>query len=128
MNKNYVEVPAKMELDINLNSTKWYDGKCVLIDEGSHITVYIAHFVESQNELGDDVVKAYPIRIEKPLSRDSIINAAEMQAYGLATAMDVASFNASLARKSREGEDNTDVKEHDEFISWVKDELTKIGI
>ena len=128
MNKNYVEVPAKMELDINKELTNWVDGKYISIDEGSHITVYIAHFVESQNELGDDVVKAYPIRIEKPLSRDSIINAAEMQAYGLATAMDVASFNASLARKSREGEDNSDVKEHDEFISWVKDELTKIGI
>lgn len=128
MNKNYVEVPAKMELDINLNSTKWYDGKYILIDEGTHITIYIAHFVESQNELGNDVVKAYQIRIEKPLSRDAVINAAEMQAYGLVTAMDVASFNASLARKSREGEDDADVKEHDEFISWIKEELTKIGI
>ena len=128
MNKNYVEVPSKMELDINPNSTKWFEGKCILIDEGTHITIYIAHFIESENESGNDVVKAYPIRIEKPLSRDAVINAAEMQAYGLVTAMDVASFNASLARKSREGEDNSDVKEHDEFISWVKDELTKIGI
>ena len=128
MNKNYVEVPAKMELDINKELTNWVDGKYISIDEGSHITVYIAHFVESQNELGDDVVKAYPIRIEKPLSRDAVINAAEMQAYGLVTAMDVASFSASLARKPREGEDNADVNEHDEFISWVKDELTKIGI
>ena len=75
MNKNYIEVPAKMELDINPTSTKWFDGKCILIDEGTHITIYIAHFVESQNELGDDVVKAYPIRIEKPLSRDESIAA-----------------------------------------------------
>lgn len=128
MNKNYVEVPSKMELDINPNSTKWFEGKCILIDEGTHITIYIAHFIESENESGNDVVKAYPIRIEKPLSRDAVINAAEMQAYGLVTAMDVASFNASLARKSREGEDNEDVREHDEFINWIKEELTKIGI
>ena len=128
MNKNYVTVPSTTEQDINNGLTKWVDGKYISIDEGAFITVYIAHFVESQNESGNDVVKAYPIRIEKPLSRDAVINAAEMQAYGLVTAMDVASFNASLARKSREGEDNADVKEHDEFISWVKDELTKIGI
>ena len=128
MNKNYVTVPSTTEQDINKELTNWVDGKYILIDEGTHITIYIAHFVESQNELGDDVIKAYPIRIEKPLSRDAVINAAEMQAYGLVTAMDVASFSASLARKSREGEDDLDVKEHDEFIKWVKDELTKIGI
>ena len=128
MNKNYVKVPSTTEQDINNGLTKWVDGKYISIDEGSHITVYIAHFVESQNELGDDVVKAYPIRIEKPLSRDSIINAAEMQAYGLVTAMDVASFNASLARKSRDNEYSDEVKEHDVFINWVKDELTAIGI
>ena len=74
------------------------------------------------------MMRTYPIRVDKPISRDVLINAAEMQAFGLVTAMDVASFNASLARKSREGEDNEDVKEHDEFINWVKEELTKIGI
>ena len=131
MNKNFIKVPANMEQDINIDVTGWLNGKNISIDEGTHITMFIGHFNESSTaEDGSlsNAVKAYPIRVEKPLSRDKLINAAEMQAYGLATAMDVASFNASLARKSREGEDNSDVKEHDEFISWVKDELTKIGI
>ena len=128
MIKNFEIVPATKELDVNQGLTKWFDKKCISLDEGTHIKVFIAHFTESKDDEGNDIIKAYPIRIEKPLSRDSIINAAEMQAYGLVTAMDVASFNASLARKSREGEDNSDVNEHDEFISWVKDELTKIGI
>lgn len=117
-----------MELDINLNSTKWYDGKYILIDEGTYYYLYCSFHWITKWIRWWCCQGNYPIRIEKPLSRDAVINAAEMQAYGLVTAMDVASFNASLARKSREGEDNSDVNEHDEFISWVKDELTKIGI
>ena len=131
MNKNYVEVPLTPEQDINQKQTKWFDDKCISLDEGTHVTIYIAHFTEPSCDFDGNettIMRAYPIRISKPISRDKLINAAEMQAYGLATAMDVASFNASLARKSREGEDNADVKEHDEFISWIKEELTKIGI
>ena len=128
MIKNFEIVPATKELDVNQGLTKWFDDKCISLDEGTHITVFIAHFTESKDDEGNDIIKAYPIRIEKPLSRDSIINAAEMQAYGLVTAMDVASFNASLARKSRDNEDSYEVKEHDGFINWVKDELTAIGI
>ena len=131
MIKNYIEVPVSQEEDINKDLTTWKDGKCISLDEGEYITVYIDHTSETiSDEEGNErtVVKAYPIRVEKPLSRDKLINAAEQQAYGLVTAMEVASFNASLARKSRENEDSEEVKEHDEFISWVKDKLTEVGI
>ena len=131
MNKNFEEVPFSMEQDINQDASTWRDNKYISIDEGTHVTIYIAHYIEPSTDVDGNTInmmRAYPIRIEKPLSRDAVINAAEMQAFGLVTAMDVASFNASLARKSREGEDNEDVKEHDEFINWVKEELTKIGI
>ena len=131
MIKNYIEVPVSQEEDINKGLTTWKDGKCISLDEGEYITVYVDHFNEiSSDEEDNEIVgeKAYPIRVEKPISRDKLINAAEQQAYGLVTAMDVASFNASLARKSRENEDSEDVQEHDEFISWVKNKLTEIGI
>ena len=131
MIKNYIEVPVSQEEDINKGLTTWKDGKCISLDEGEYITVYVDHTSEIiKDENGDDktVMKAYPIRVEKPISRDKLINEAEKQAYGLVTAMDVASFNASLARKSRENEDSEDVKEHDEFISWVKEKLTEVGI
>ena len=131
MNKNFEEVPITMDKDINQDASTWRDNKYISIDEGTHVTIYIAHYIEPSTDVDGNTInmmRAYPIRVDKPISRDVLINAAEMQAFGLVTAMDVASFNASLARKSREGEDNEDVKEHDEFINWVKEELTKIGI
>ena len=131
MNKNFEEVPITMDKDINKDASTWRDSKYISIDEGTHVTIYIAHYIEPSTDVDGNTInmmRAYPIRVDKPISRDVLINAAEMQAFGLVTAMDVASFNASLARKSREGEDNEDVKEHDEFINWVKEELTKIGI
>ena len=99
MIKNYIEIPATPDKDINPNQTTWKDGKCISLDEGEYITVYVDHTHEVMiDENGDekDIVKAYPIRVEKPLSRDKLINEAEKQAYNLVTAMDIASFNASL--------------------------------
>ncbi len=122
MIKNYVEIPSTIDEDINKDVTTWKDGLMISLDEGDYITVYIGH------EKEDDKTSAFPIRVRKPLERDKLINAAEMQAYGLNTSMDVASFNASLARKFRENEDDAEIKEHDEFISWVKSGLDKIGI
>lgn len=71
---------------------------------------------------------AFEVRIPMPVTRAKAITAAEMEAYELVTALDVASFNAGLARKQREGVDIQEVTDHDEFIGWVKNELTKIGI
>jgi len=67
------------------------------------------------------------MNVPKPVTRAKAINAAEMAAYGLKDAMDVASFNASLARKERMQE-MEEPEEHDNLISWVKNELTAIGI
>lgn len=71
---------------------------------------------------------AWLVWLTKPLTRSRAINAAEQEAYGLRTAMEVASFNASLARKARLAETAEEVAEHDQFISDVKQELTRIGV
>ena len=54
--------------------------------------------------------------------------AEEMEAYGLRSSMEVASLNASLARKHRLDPDDSEVTEHDNFIAWVKRELDSIGL
>ena len=131
MIKNYIEIPATPDKDINPNQTTWKDGKCISLDEGEYITVYVDHISEIiKDENGDDktIMKVYPIRVEKPISRDKLINEAEKQAYNLVSAMDVASFNASLARKFRENENNEEIKEHDEFITFIKNKLKEIGL
>ena len=71
---------------------------------------------------------AFTYLVARPYGRDAAINAAEMAAYGLHDAMDVASFNAALARKWREQVDDPECVDHDEFIRAVKNELTRIGI
>ena len=63
-----------------------------------------------------------------PMTRAKCINAAEMAAYGLIDAMDVAAFASSLSRKERTGEDLEEVREHDQFIHDVKQELSSLGI
>lgn len=128
---NYVSIPATREEDINPGKTTWRSGKCVSIDEGNSVTLYIGH---REGEVITDLegnavhpLEAYPIKVSKPVSRDKAINSAEMESYRLVNAMDVASFGASMSRKFRENPDDLEVKEHDEFISWVKKELSKIG-
>ena len=132
-----VEVPATMTEDQNRDKITWRDGLCVALDEGTHITLYLCHHSVSVPDTPAedgaeaamrDAVMAYPLRVEKPLTRDMAINAAEMAVYGLKNAMEVASLNASLARKHRADPDDQEVIEHDLFINWVKAELTNIGV
>lgn len=133
---NYIEVPLTETEDQNKGKTTWKDGKCVSIDEGRrHVTVYLAHTRSVRTEYGADgtaeekeVMTAFPVRVDKPLTRDKLINAAEMTAYGLSSAVEVASLNAALARKWRENINDLDVAEHDEFIRWVKTEIDKLGL
>jgi hypothetical protein len=136
---NKTEVPSTQEEDVNKGKTLWKDGKCIALDEGSHMTYFIAHEKSVRQEQVPtedgsfefkevETTIAYPIRTEKPATRDSLINAAEMAAYHLSDAMAVASFTASMARKFREDATDAEVAEHDEFIAWVKTELTKIGV
>lgn len=128
---NYVDVPVVESEDINRSKTEWKNGQYVSIDEGNFVTLYIGHQVGApifdEEGVEHQTMKAFPIRIMKPVNRDMAINAAEMEAYTLHSAMEVASFSASMARKHREDATNEEVKEHDEFISWVKEELTRIG-
>lgn len=126
--KNYFELPSEGLVRGNY------------LDEGNAVTVYLdIKEVEMpdptvSNASDSDVTSTrltrigYPVRCIKPVSRDAFINAAEMQAYGLRDALASASFNASLARKWRENPGDSEVKEHDEFIAWVKKELTKAGV
>lgn len=131
-----IEVPTTRDEDINGGLTVWRDGKCVSLDEGAYVTLFIGHTTNAElvpdgaeDELKEKTVtRACPIRVLKPVTRDMAINAAEMAAYGLKDAMAVASFNAALARKHRNDPDDTEVAEHDSFIQHIKDELTSIGI
>lgn len=91
-------------------------------------TIKVTKLVEPDKEEEVDETITWQVWVEKPLTRAKAINACEQEAYGLKTAMDVASFNASLARKARLGEDTDEVTEHDEFINKVKAELDRIGV
>ena len=98
------------------------DGEVIMYERGSKTDVFL--FREKD---GEDVI-ALCATVNTPVTRAKCINAAEMAAYGLLDAMDVASFNASLSRKARCSEDMEEVVEHDDFIRDVKVELTNIGV
>ncbi len=126
---SYIQVPTSQADDIN--ACKWYQNKCTQLDEGTHITLYIDHQTSNNcNEEGEecDVTYAMPIRVAKPLTRAKAIAAAEMSAYDLLTASDVASLAASMSRKYRQNNNDLEVAEHDQFISWIKQKLNDIGI
>lgn len=128
---NYIEVPAKEAEDVNRIKSTWHGGRMVAIDEGSTVTLYLGHTEEERfGETGESrtATLAFPIRVEKPLTKDKAINAAEMEAYGLADSMDVASLNAALSRKWRENMNDEEVSDHDMFIRWVKAELDATGL
>lgn len=134
---NYTEVPSTIAEDFNRGKTKWLDGKCVGLDEGPAVTLYLGHRTETRLEYDAEssgvpvertVTLAFPVRVAKPVTRDAAINAAEMEAYGLRTPMEVASFGASLARKFRRSPEDDEIREHDEFIAWVKEELERVGV
>lgn len=110
---------------------QYRNGKLIATDEGACKTLYIGHRENEEiveNGEATTFIEAYPVRVDKPVTRDKAINAAEMQAYDLITALDVASFGTSLSRKYRENPDDAEVADHDEFIAWVKAELTSIGL
>ena len=98
------------------------DGKVVRYEHGSKVNVYLFH------EDGEDGTRAFELTMTAPMTRAKCINAAEMAAYGLIDAMDVAAFASSLSRKERTGEDIEEVREHDQFIHDVKQELSSLGI
>lgn len=103
-----------------------------IMNEGrKHASVYIGHEQRvTTDEEGNETTELYAmqIRVTKPLTRAKAINQAEMLAYRLTSALEVASFGTSIARKARENAEDEEVVEHDQFIAYVKEELTAIGI
>jgi len=117
---NKVIVPKSIGDGVGtLNYNK--EGKLVSYEHGSAVNVYLFH------EQDGEEVRALELTMTGPMTYAKCINAAEMAVYGLQTAMDVASFNAGLARKQRSGQ-TADIQEHDGFIESVKLELEKLGI
>lgn len=117
---NKVIVPKSIGDGVGtLNYNK--EGKLVSYEHGSVVNVYLFH------EQDGEEVRALELTMTGPMTYDKCMNAAEMAVYGLQTAMDVASFNAGLARKERSG-NMADIQEHDGFMGSVKLELEKLGI
>ena len=128
---NKIPVPSTEEQDCNKGKTTWNNGRCVILNEGRCSIVFLFHEDSAvAADDGSEVVetRAFPVRVANPVTRDAVINAAEMEAYGLRSSMEVASFNASLARKHRLNPDDPEVVEHDAFISRVKQELDAVGL
>ena len=136
-------VPSSQDDDPNPNISTWKDGKLIRLELGKNkAQLYIGHTSEEianiiMNEDGSEslsasesetITRAFAFDVEKPVTRARAINAAEAEAYGLKSISEQASFNASLARKSRNNEDVSEVEDHDNFIDWVKEELGNIGI
>lgn len=126
-----VPVPSTEDQDCNKGRTTWHGGRCAMLNEGRCSIVYIGHEESTKlDEQGNEETetRAMQIRVDNPVTRGKVINSAEMEAYGLKSSMEVASFNASLARKHRMDPDDNEVIEHDKFIAWVKQELDSIGL
>lgn len=136
INLNYIEIPSSVGNDDNKGKTRWVDGRCVSLDLGGSVLLYLGHktYVNDSyvggdgNVISKTITEAFPVKLDKPVSRDKAIIAAEMTAYGLDSAYDVASLDASLARKFRNNPEDKEVQDHDMFISWIKVELDKIGL
>ncbi|MBQ9255023.1 MAG: hypothetical protein IJ180_09660 [Bacteroidales bacterium] len=130
---NKIRVPVTIQEDFTKNCSEWKKGKYVICRGTLTDTYYIGHetgqvseMLQNDKEETVTICKAFAIEVKKGATRSDIINAAEMIAYGLKDAMEVASFNASLSRKYRENSKDKECKEHDEFIEWVKEELKEI--
>lgn len=129
-------VPYSLAEDFTKEQSVWKNGKYVMCKGTITDTYYIGH--ETSEEIEDlpsedeqtqekkKVCRAFAIEVKKGATKSEIINSAEMIAYDLKNAMEVASFNASLSRKYRENSKDKECKEHDEFIEWVKEELNAI--
>jgi hypothetical protein len=127
------DIINKEPVAMNARGTIFKEGQPVGCKLDNSTLLYLFREVEPGIELDTapyempDRVRAFVVEVENPVTRAKAINAAEMLAYDLHNALEVASFNASLARKARNQEDAEEVREHDEFIAAVKSELTAIG-
>lgn len=129
-----VEVPASIEQDFNPNDSVWVDGKLKILRGTRYDTFFIQHETREINidnhedEQAEPEVRkaifAFPIQVEKPVTYDMVIDAAERAAYNLRSDREANSFSASLSRKARvNGKEDPEVVEHDAFIEEVKAEI-----
>lgn len=126
---NKTRVPFSLAEDFTQENSVWKEGEYVMCKGVVTDTYYIGHenVEEADGETEPKTIcKAFAIEVKKGATKADIINSAEMIAYGLKDAMEVASFNASLSRKFRENSKDGECKEHDQFIDWVKEELNKV--
>lgn len=125
----------KTEVLASVENGVWKDGKLISYSVPGSRVLVVGHEkreIVTEDEKGKEKREkkdyAFEFRVKLPVTRARAITSAEMAAYNLQDDLDVASFNAGLARKFRQGTDVKEVKEHDEFIAWIKKELTSIGI
>ncbi len=110
---------------------KYFNGIAVACERETDTLLFIGRESETSMDMeGEEreVVRAFVVTVPNPVTRAAAIDAAERAAYNLRTDGEVASFNAALARKARQGVDIEEVADHDQFIDWAKAELSAIGI
>lgn len=133
---NYIEVPSTLQEDFNKGKTEWNNDFIVSLDEGPYLNVYIAHKKVQVTELipnteeyrKRETTQAICIRTPKPVTRESVIAAAERTAYNLYSSEQHAIFTSNMLSKFRKNPNDPEVIEYDNFVDWVKRSLDKIGM
>lgn len=129
-----IKVPAAQAQDSNPGISVWVDGKLRIVRGSNFDTFLIKHesrevdytVIENgkRKSVRSTAVYAFPIQVEKPVTYDMVIDAAERAAYNLRSDREANSFSASLSRKARvNGKEDLEVVEHDAFIEEVKAEI-----
>lgn len=133
INKTPIEVPQEPSENL-----VFLNGKLIMVKGITEDTYYIKHEVKRVYvpELQPDeegkyhevsVLKerlyAMPVTVPHPATYEAVIDAIERKAYGLKSDAAAMSFTASLARKSRINPDDPEVKEHDEFMNSILQEV-----
>lgn len=129
-----IKVPAAKAQDSNQGSSVWVDGKLRILRGSNFDTFLIKHesrevdytVIENgkRKSVRSTAVYAFPIQVEKPVTYDMVIDAAERAAYNLRSDREANSFSASLSRKARvNGKEDPEVVEHDAFIEEVKADI-----
>lgn len=122
---NYVQVPSKMDEDINKNKSIWRNGVYFKLDEGKFETYFIGHKQATilEDETEKNITEAFPVRVSKPYSVDKAVASAVMSAYNLHSSEDYNIFLGNLANKFRSDSNDADVLAYDKFTEWVRSSL-----
>lgn len=134
LNKQLINTPL-LSTDPNLT---FMGDKLVISTDGIEDTYYLFHEVrqtfrpETVLEEGDNYVEkdvpyevtyALAVTVPSPATYESVVDAVERKVFNLKSDSESISFNASLARKSRINPDDSEVREHDDFMNSVLQEV-----